>query len=162
MKIRSQKDFYSGLMFTGVGGAFVWGATSYKVGDAARMGPGYFPTLLGTIMVILGIAVTVGGLGLRAERGDDIGRWAWKPLAYILSANFVFGVLLGGLPSLSLPSMGLFAGVYALTIIAGLAGERFNLREALVLATILAIGSYLAFIVLCQLRFPLWPTFLSQ
>ena len=46
MKIKSQKDFFAGLMFMGVGVAFAWGATTYNVGNGARMGPGYFPLLL--------------------------------------------------------------------------------------------------------------------
>ena len=50
MKIKSQKDFFSGLMFTVVGAAFAYGATSYTVGTGARMGPGYFPLLLGVIL----------------------------------------------------------------------------------------------------------------
>ena len=47
MNIKSQKDFFSGLMFLVVGVAFAWGATTYKVGTGARMGPGYFPLMLG-------------------------------------------------------------------------------------------------------------------
>ena len=49
MKIKSQKDFFAGLMFMGVGAAFAWGATTYNVGTGARMGPGYFPLLLGIL-----------------------------------------------------------------------------------------------------------------
>jgi hypothetical protein len=54
--IKSQKDFYSGLMFAIIGGGFAWGATSYSVGTGARMGPGYFPLLLG---ILLGPMATV-------------------------------------------------------------------------------------------------------
>ncbi len=58
MKIKSQKDFFSGLMFMGVGVAFAWGATTYNVGNGARMGPGYFPLLLGILLALIGAAVT--------------------------------------------------------------------------------------------------------
>lgn len=54
MKARSQKDFLSGLMFTAVGIAFAVGATNFDIGGAARMGPGYFPLLLGILLAILG------------------------------------------------------------------------------------------------------------
>ena len=47
--IKSQQDFFSGLMFTVVGAAFAYGATQYSIGTGARMGPGYFPMLLGII-----------------------------------------------------------------------------------------------------------------
>jgi len=73
----------------------------------------------------------------------------------------LFGILLGGLPSLKIPAMGLIAAIYGLTVVASLAGERFSLKEVLILATILSIGSYLAFIVLLKLQFPVWPTFIT-
>ncbi len=161
MNIKSQKDFFSGLMFTAVGVAFAWGATSYKVGDGARMGPGYFPLLLGVLLAILGAVIIFESLVVETEDGEKIGTWAWKPLFFIIAANLVFGALLGGLPSIKLPAMGLIAGIYALTFIAALAGDEFKLKEIVVLATILAIMSYLAFIVLLKLQFPVWPAFIT-
>lgn len=56
--IKSQKDFFSGLMFTLVGAGFAWGATNYNVGTGARMGPGYFPLLLGIFLAVLGAFIT--------------------------------------------------------------------------------------------------------
>jgi hypothetical protein len=162
MKIKSQKDFFSGLLFLGVGIAFSWGATTYRMGDASRMGPGYFPLMMGIVMTILGIIITLKALVLETEGGDRIGSWAWKPMACILGANLAFGVLLGGLPRIKLPAMGLIAGIYLLTIIASLASKRFNLRHALILATVLAAGCYLAFIVLLKLLIPVWPAFITR
>lgn len=80
---------------------------------------------------------------------------------FIITANLVFGVLLGGLPSIKLPAMGLIVGIYALTFIAANAGEEFKFKEVLILATVLAIISYLAFIVLLKLQFPVWPAFIT-
>jgi hypothetical protein len=161
VKIKSQKDFFSGLMFTVVGGSFAVGATSYTVGNGARMGPGYFPLVLGVLLALLGAAIMFKALVVETPTGDRIGAWAWRPLLFVIAANLLFGVLLGGLPSIKLPAMGMVAGIYGLTIVASLAGERFNLKEVLVLATILSIGSYLAFIVLLKLQFPVWPTFIT-
>jgi hypothetical protein len=159
LKIKSQKDFFSGLMFVGVGIAFAWGASSYKVGNAARMGPGYFPLMLGTLMAILGLAITFKALALETEGGDKISRWAWKPILFILGSNFVFGVLLAGLPSIKLPAMGMVAGTFALTLIASLADPGFKLRSVLILATLLGLISYLAFVLLLKLPFSVWPPF---
>ena len=161
MKIKSQKDFFSGVMFSVVGIAFAWGATTYNVGDGARMGPGYFPLMLGVLMTFLGLLIMFNSLVVETEGGDRIGKWAWKPICYILGANLAFGVLLGGLPSIKVPAMGMIAAIYALVIIASMAGERFKLKEVLILATILAVGSYLAFIVLLKLQIPVWPTFIT-
>jgi hypothetical protein len=161
VKIKSQKDFFSGLMFMGVGVAFAWGSMSYSVGTGARMGPGYFPLMLGILLAILGSVITFKALVVETESGDKIGAWAWRPIGFIIGANILFGILLGGLPSIKLPAMGLVVAIYALTIVASFAGERFKLKEVLILATILAIGSYLAFIKLLNLQFPVWPTFIT-
>ncbi len=121
MNIKSQKDFFSGLMFMGVGVAFAWGATTYNVGEGARMGPGYFPLMLGMLMALLGAAITFKALVVETVGGDKIGKWAWKPLAFIILANLIFGVLLGGLPSIKLPAMGMIVAIYALTFISSMA-----------------------------------------
>lgn len=161
MLIKSRKDFYAGLMFVSTGLAFAIGARSYSVGEGARMGPGYFPMMLGIVLAILGTFITFNALRGAATNGDPVGRFAWKPIVYVLGANLAFGVLLGGLPSIHLPAMGMIAAIYALTLISSLAGDQFRLRDVLVLATILAIGSYLAFIVLLKLQIQVWPTFIT-
>ncbi len=161
MSIKSQKDFFSGLMFMTVGVSFAWGASSYTIGTGARMGPGYFPLALGALLTILGAIITFKALVVETVDGDPIGAFAWKPLIFIILANLVFGAMIGGLPSIHLPPLGLIAGIYALTFIASLAGDRFNFKEAIILATILAILSYFAFIKLLNLQFPVWPAFLT-
>ncbi|MBP6898365.1 MAG: tripartite tricarboxylate transporter TctB family protein [Pseudacidovorax sp.] len=161
MKIQSQKDFFSGLMFTGVGTAFAMGATSYNVGDAARMGPGYFPLMLGVVLALLGLLVIAGSLARGDGSDGRIGAIAWRPLTLIICANLAFGVLLGGLPSIGLPAMGLVLAIYALTFIASRAGPSYSFRTTLILATLLAVGSYLVFIIGLKLQFQVWPTFIS-
>jgi hypothetical protein len=148
-------------MFMLVGGAFAWGATTYNVGTGARMGPGYFPLVLGVVLAILGAAITFKALVVETETGEKIGAWAWRPIFFVLGANLIFGVMLGGLPKLGIPPMGLMAGIYTLVIVASLAGERFKLRDVLILASILAVGSYMAFIVLLKLQMPVWPAFIT-
>ena len=161
MNIKSQKDFFSGLMFLGVGVAFAWGATTYTVGSGARMGPGYFPLMLGILLAILGAVIVFESLVVETEDGEKIGSWAWKPLTFIIAANLVFGLALGGLPSIKIPALGMIAGIYALTFIASLAGDEFKAKEVVILATVLSILSYLAFVVLLKLQFPVWPTFIT-
>lgn len=161
MNIKSQKDFFSGLMFTVIGVAFAWGATSYNVGSGARMGPGYFPLMLGVILAVFGAVIMFKALVVETESGDKIGTWAWRPMGFIIGANILFGILLGGLPSIRLPAMGMIAGIYVLTVVASLAGGRIKLKEVLILATILSVGSYLAFIMLLKLQFPVWPAFIT-
>ncbi len=162
MGIKSQKDFFAGVMFMAVGGSFAWGASNYPVGDGARMGPGYFPLLLGIMLAVLGAIVSLKALVVETEGGDRIGGFAWRPLVFILGANVVFGIMIGGLPSIGLPAMGLVVGIFTLTLIACNAGDKFVLKEALILSIILSAISYTAFIVLLKLQIPAWPVFLNQ
>ncbi len=161
MQIKSQKDFFSGLMFAVIGIAFAWGATTYNIGSGARMGPGYFPLMLGIVMAAIGFMIIFTSISVDTADGEKIGRWAWKQVVFILLANFAFGVLLGGLPSFGIPAMGLIAAIYALTLISSLAGNEFNLEKVAILATVLAAGSYGAFILALKLQIQVWPTFIT-
>jgi len=161
VNIKSQKDFFSGLMFLVVGAAFAWGATKYSIGTGARMGPGYFPLLLGVLLAVMGAAICFTSLVIETADGEKVGRFGWRPIVYILGGNLAFGVLLGGLPSIGLPHMGLIVAIFALTIICSKAGNEFNWRDVLLLACVLSVGSYLAFIVLLKLQIPVWPAFIT-
>jgi len=173
MKIKNQKDFFAGLMFMGIGVAFALGATKYQLGTGARMGPGYFPLLLGILLAVIGTVIVFNAATVQAPDGHQIGKWAWRPLFFILAANFAFGILLGGLhlripreglPDLinvKIPAMGLIIGIYALTFISSLAGKEFNVKGVFILSTVLAIGSYMVFIWALKLQFPVWPSFIT-
>ncbi|RJG03245.1 tripartite tricarboxylate transporter TctB family protein [Noviherbaspirillum sedimenti] len=160
MLISNQKDFFAGLMFTVVGGAFALGAREYSIGTSASMGPGYFPLMLGILLAALGIALALQSFG-EPDEDEKVGAIAWQPLFFITIANLAFGILLGGLPLIGLPSMGLVLAIIALVLLASLAGEEFKLREALVLAGVLALGSWLVFIKLINLPIQLWPAFFT-
>lgn len=160
MKIKSQKDFFSGLMFAASGAAFAAGSTHYTVGESARMGPGYFPLLLGVLLAAIGCGIVLESLLIETPDGDPVGAWHWKPMGFIVAANCAFGVLLAGLPSLGIPPMGLVVAIFALTFLSSLAGDEFKAGEVAVLAAVLAAGSYVAFIWLLRLQMPVWPSFL--
>jgi hypothetical protein len=161
MKIQSQKDFFAGLMFSTIGIVFAWGSTSYNIGEGARMGPGYFPLTLGVVLAALGAGIMLESFIVKTEDGEKIGPWAWRPLGFVLASNFAFGILLGGLPALGIPAMGLVIAIIALTFISALAGDEFNFKEIAVLSVVLAVGSYMAFVWLLKLQFPVWPTFIA-
>jgi hypothetical protein len=161
MQIKSRKDFASGLMFMMVGTAFALGATNYTIGTAARMGPAYFPLMLGIMLALLGAVVAAKSLVEGRADGAPIGRIAWKPLLLIVGSNLCFGVLLGGVQSIGVPAMGLIAAILAVVVISSMASNQFRLRSALVLAVVLAIGSYLTFVVGLGLQFQVWPDFIT-
>jgi hypothetical protein len=73
----------------------------------------------------------------------------------------LFGILLGGLPSIGVPAMGLIVAIFGTTLVVSLAGDTFKLKEVLILAAVLSAGSYGAFVLLLKLQFPVWPTFIT-
>ncbi len=162
MRIKSQKDFFAGLLYMLVGIAFAWGATTYNIGDGARMGPGYFPLLLGIVLAIIGAIVLIQALVVETPDGNPIGKWAWKPLVFIIAANFLFGILLGGWPALGIPAMGLIIAIIVLTFVSALAGSEFRFIEVLILSILLAALSWFAFVWGLNLQFQVWPTFISR
>lgn len=162
MKIQSQKDFCAGLMFTVVGACFAAGASQYSLGKGAKMGPGYFPLILGLMLAVLGGVIAIKSMITPTPDGDKVGKIAWKPLFFIIAANLVFGACIGGLPLIGLKPLGLIVGIYLLTYIASHAGDEHNVREVAVLATSLAALSYVAFILLLKLQFPVWPAYLTE
>lgn len=159
-RVIRQQDFLAGLLFTLVGGAFAWVASSYPLGNSGRMGPGFFPLLLGAMLALLGNILMLRTALRSSTRPKSSGAWALRPLFFILAANLVFGVALGGIPPLGVPPVGFVVGVYLLTVVASLASERFQLGETVLLATALAALSYVAFVLLLRLQFPVWPSFL--
>jgi len=161
VRIKSQKDFFAGLLYMLIGIAFAWGATNYNIGDGARMGPGYFPLLLGIVLAVIGGIVLFQSLVVETPDGDKIGRWAWKPLLFIIASNFLFGILLGGWPALGIPAMGLIIAIFVLTFVAALAGTEFKFVEVLILAILLAALSWFAFVWGLNLQFQVWPAFIN-
>ena len=152
MKIKSQRDFWSGLMFAVAGGAFAIGATNYSMGSSARPGPGYFPLILSVIMSILGLIVLFKSLTIEAEGGDPIGDIAWRPLLVVVAAIAVFG--------LALPRLGLVVTVPILIVLVSLAGDEFKWKGVLASAVVLTGFSWAIFVFGLKLTLPLWPSFM--
>lgn len=152
MRIKSQKDFWAGLMFVALGLAFAWGATEYSFGSAARPGPGYFPFGLALLLAILGALVLLSSLTLETEDGDRVGRIAWRPLIIIVGAVVLFGVLL--------PRLGLIISLPILIFVAALGGDEFHWGEALIVCAVITALSYGIFIYGLGLTIPVWPRFI--
>lgn len=153
MKIKSQKDFWSGLMFVVVGLGFAWGATEYSFGSSARPGPAYFPFGLGILLAIMGALVWFASITVETEDGDRIGSIAWKPLIIITGSVVMFGVIL--------PRLGMVLSLPLLIVVAALAGDEFHWKDALLNVVILTLGSWLIFIKGLSLIIPLWPKFIT-
>lgn len=153
MKIKSQRDFASGVMFVAIGVGFAIGATNYSFGSSAKPGPGYFPLLLGVILAVLGAAVLFKAITIESDGGDPIGDIAWKPLLLILGGVVAFGLLL--------PRLGMVATIPILVVIASLGGDEFHWKGVVLTAAILTFGSWLTFVKGLNLTIPMWPAFLG-
>lgn len=153
MQIKSQRDFWSGLMFIVVGVVFAVGATNYSMGSSARPGPGYFPLILSVLMAILGGFVLFKSLTIEVEGGDPIGHIAWRPLLVIVAAIAVFG--------LALPRLGLVITVPILILMTSLAGDEFKWKGVVATAVVLTVGSWAIFVLGLKLVIPMWPWFVG-
>jgi Tripartite tricarboxylate transporter TctB family len=146
MKITHPKDFYAGLLFFLTGLAAMVMAFEYPLGTAARMGPGYFPRVLGGIMMALGAMLSIRSFALK---GEAITPFAWKAIALVLGGVCVFGAIA--------IQTGLVIATFALIIITGLASKEFNLKESLISSALLSVVAVLMFIVGLKLQFPIFP-----
>jgi hypothetical protein len=154
VRIKSQKDFWSGLMFVAIGIAFAWGALNYNFGTSARPGPAYFPFGLGIILALLGALMLFAALTIEVAGGEPIGHWPIKPGLVILAAVALFGLLL--------PRLGMAATLPLLILVASVASGEFHWREVLINCVILTVGSWAVFIKGLGLTIPLWPALMGS
>jgi hypothetical protein len=144
--IRHPKDFVAGLMFTAVGIAAIVIATNYPLGTAARMGPGYFPRMLGILLILLGVALAVRALRLQ---GSELPAWPWRPTVVVLGSVVLFGLIV--------TRAGLALSTVILIFLASLASHEFRPKEALLSGVLLAVLAIGVFVVGLKLQLPIWP-----
>ena len=146
MKLQdARKDLLAGAVFTGFGLAFAVTSTTDEIGTPLRMGPGFFPLVLGGILVALGVAIAVKGLV--AGEGGEIGTVPWRSLVLLLAAILFFGS--------TVRDLGLVPALFVSVVLAALAGRGVRVVPALVIAAGLTVLSVLIFVVALQLRLPL-------
>ena len=142
---RALRDILAGSAFIAFGLFFVVVSTTYEIGSALSMGPGYFPLVLGGILVLLGLVIV--GKGFVAGTGEPIGVIPWRSAVLIAAAVVFFGVTVRGL--------GLVPSLFVTTVLTAFAGYRTGVVPALVISVGLTILCVLIFFVGLQLRVPL-------
>ncbi|MYZ41488.1 tripartite tricarboxylate transporter TctB family protein [Schauerella aestuarii] len=153
MQLKNRQDFWSGVMFVALGLGFAWKATSYQMGTAARMGPGYFPFWLGLVLALLGIIVLLGSFSKNALE-TTIDKFDFRIAGLVVGSVLLYGFILRPL--------GVYISVAVLVIVSSLASHEFSWKIAVGNAIFLVIFSYLAFIKGLGLIFPLWPSFMGM
>jgi len=149
MLIKSPKDFWSGAVFTAAGLFIgIYGVTHYAYGSALRMGPGYFPTWLGSITAILGLIVFVRSFVLD---GPPVPKINWRPILFIIIGCVLYGYIL--------KPAGLMIATVVLTAVSALGGHEFKWKEVAWLSLFMAFLSWMIFVWGLKLPFPMWPEF---
>lgn len=144
LEISNNRDFWSGVMFIVIGAAAMYISRDYKFGSALRMGPGFFPTVLGGILIVIGAYVLC--LGLRSKEKIK-GAWSIRPLIVLPLALVLFGLLMehaGFIPALAV-----------LIFVSALGGREFKFTEVLLVAALLIALSVAVFIWGLNLPYPL-------
>lgn len=133
--IRNPKDFWSGVIFLCFGLAAIIIGQDYSMGTAGRMGPAYFPVILGGMLALIGIVAMVRSL---VRPGEGIERFAIKEIILIIAAVLLFGFLVRG--------AGLVAAVFILVMLSAYASAKFRLLPSTLLAAGMAIFTVLLFV----------------
>jgi len=145
-RVRGSQDFWAGLLFVLSGGIAAGVARQYRMGTLARMGPGYFPFILGCILFFLGIIIMLRSM---SKKGAAIQPWKLRPFTVVLSSVFAFALLV--------QSLGLIAALLGLIAFTCLGWNEFRPREMLGLYLVLTFMAVGVFVYGLGLPFKLWP-----
>lgn len=141
--IRHPKDFWIGALFLFFGLVAVIVARDYPMGTAGRMGPAYFPTMLGSLLILIGV---IGVIRSFLHDGEPIGKFYIKEIVLVLSGVVLFGVLMRG--------AGLVPAILVLLMMSAYASQKFRWREALLLSAGLTVFAIVVFVKLLGLPMP--------
>ncbi len=142
--LRNNRDFLAGLIFVLIGVLAVAVARDYPMGTAMRMGSGYFPAVLGGILILLGAWVLARGI----RSGEKVkGEWGWKPLALVALSIVLFGFLMARL--------GLIPALAAVLVVSAAGGREFRVKEVLVLTALMSVFAVVVLLYILKMPYPL-------
>ena len=132
---RNPKDFWTGLLYIFFGASAIIIARDYNMGTAVRMGPAFFPTILGAVLAVIGAIAVIRSF---IAPGTPIGGFSFKGLVLVTLSVVIFGFLVRG--------AGLVVALPLLVIISAYASTRFRWRTTLIMAAGLTIFCALVFV----------------
>lgn len=142
--LRNNKDFLAGLLLLGIGALGFYIALDYPFGSALRMGPGYFPRVLASILMAFGVFLLVRSV-IVVEKVKGV--WGWRPLAFVVLALVAFGWIMN--------SYGLIPALIALFFISAFGGHEFKFIEVLILTVVMSAFAVAVFVYGLGLPYPL-------
>jgi len=145
--MRLTKDLLSGVMFGvfGLGAAII--ASNYGFGSPSRMGPGFFPIVVGVLLAAMGLGLIVQSLR-HPETDEPVERLHFRPLIFISAAIASFGILM--------EERGLIVALVALIVIARFAGREGSLLELIVMVVVLIAIAVGIFVYALNIYLRLW------
>ena len=146
MRIRNPRDFWSGALFVAIGIGTIIIGSRYTLGTAARMGPGYFPRILGILLIVLGTVLAVRAMH---TAGGPMPRLQLRPLVIVLGSVVLFGAIVR--------PVGVALSTVILIVAASAASREFRPRESLIVGVLLAALAVGVFVIGLQLQLPIWP-----
>jgi len=144
--IRGPKDFWAGVLFVAIGAFAVVVAFNYPMGTAARMGPGYFPRALGSLLMLLGAMSVVRSF---REKGGKVMRWQFLPIVATLGSTVIFGLIV--------QYVGLALSTLFLVVASSAASHEFRPKEAVLVGVFMAVLCTAAFVYGLKIQLPVWP-----
>jgi hypothetical protein len=142
--LRTNQDVLAGVLFLLIGLGAVAGARDYEMGTAMRMGPAYFPTVLGWILYAFGAFLLLRGI---ARGGGAAVTWGWRPLAFVTLALLAFGFVI--------TRFGLIPALAAMFLACAGAGRKLRILEVVVVAAVLSAFAVGVFVYALKLPFRL-------
>lgn len=136
-RIGNPKDFWAGILYVGFGTMAIFWAQDYPFGSATRMGPGYFPVILGGVLTLIGAIALIRSF---TTSGEPIASISWRPLLAITGGTILFAALL--------PRLGLIVALAALILTAASVSQNFRIHWK----PLAALAALIAFCVVVFIR----------
>jgi len=142
--VLNNKDVWAGLLLIAIGAGAIFVARSYPFGTALRMGPGFFPVVLGGLLIVFGLAVLAIGL----RKGESMtGSWSLRALIILPLSLILFGLLM--------EYAGFVPAMLVLIVGSATASTEFRFLEVLLFAAGLTALSVAVFVWALGLPYPL-------
>jgi hypothetical protein len=142
--IRNPKDLGAGLIYVAVGLSAIYIGRELPMGTALKMGPAYFPTVLGWLLAFIGVISLIRSF---IRKGSPIAKFAWKPLLLITGATIVFAFLVRG--------AGLVIALPLFVVMTSYASVKFRWGPTLALAAVATLFCSLVFVKALGVPLPL-------
>ena len=140
LRIKNPQDFWSGMFFIALGVLAIYLSRNYPMGTALEMGPGYFPTWLGGIMI--GFGLVISGLSFQMEGEADqrlaLREWAFRPWLALTATLVLFALLMEA-------EVGFVPSLMVLIVGCALAHKDVHWRETILLSVLVTAAAVAIF-----------------